>query len=180
MNDFWVFGYGSLMWRPEFDPLETVRARLHGYHRSLCISSHIMRGTPERPGLVLGLDRGGSCVGLAFRIEGAQRDRVMSDLRARELVTNVYLECQRSVRLADGRAVEAVCYVVDRDHEQYLGALGVDEAAARVAGATGKFGPNRDYVTNTVGHLRELNIRDGWLESVVRRLEQTKPSASAG
>ncbi|MCP1199986.1 gamma-glutamylcyclotransferase [Notoacmeibacter sp. MSK16QG-6] len=179
MTDFWVFGYGSLMWRPEFEPLETVRARLHGYRRSLCISSHIMRGTPERPGLVLGLDRGGSCVGLAFRVDGDKHDKIMADLRARELVTNVYLECLRSVRLVDGRRVPAVCYVVDRHHDQYLGALSVQDAANRVAGATGKFGPNEDYVLNTVDHLRELNIRDGWLEAVARRLQSNAPSVSA-
>ncbi|RLQ88625.1 gamma-glutamylcyclotransferase [Notoacmeibacter ruber] len=171
MTDFWVFGYGSLMWRPEFEPLETVRARLHGYRRSLCISSHVMRGTPERPGLVLGLDRGGSCVGLAFRVDGRQHDKVMADLRARELVTNVYLECRRNVQLADGRRIEAVCYVVDRYHDQYLGSLSVSDAAQRVAGATGKFGPNADYVLNTVDHLLELNIRDGWLEAVAKELK---------
>ncbi|OXT02679.1 gamma-glutamylcyclotransferase [Notoacmeibacter marinus] len=179
MTDFWVFGYGSLMWRPEFEPLETVRARLHGYRRSLCISSHIMRGTPERPGLVLGLDRGGSCVGLAFRVDGRRKDGVMADLRARELVTNVYLECERFVRLVDGRRVRAVCYVVDRYHAQYLGALSVHDAASRVAGATGKFGPNSDYVLNTVDHLRELNINDGWLEAVARHLRQDERSVAA-
>src|SRR5690606_30823647 len=92
MGDFWVFGYGSLIWRPGFEHVEARRARLNGYRRSLCIYSFVHRGTPERPGLVLGLDRGGSCVGLAFRVRGEQRDAVIEYLRARELVTNVYLE----------------------------------------------------------------------------------------
>jgi hypothetical protein len=108
MDDFWVFGYGSLMWRPGFAHEETRQARLFGYHRALCVRSFVHRGTPERPGLVLGLDRGGSCHGVAFRVRPADRDTVTEYLRARELVTNVYLETTRKVRLDDGRDVRAL------------------------------------------------------------------------
>ena len=91
MGDFWVFGYGSLIWRPGFAHVETQRARLFGYRRALCIYSHVHRGTPARPGLVLGLDRGGSCIAMAFRVSGALHAAVIAYLRERELVTNVYL-----------------------------------------------------------------------------------------
>ena len=103
MGDFWVFGYGSLMWRPGFAHTETCRARLYGFRRSLCVWSFVYRGTPERPGLVLGLDRGGSCVGLAFRVPGELRDEVLAYLRDRELVTNVYLERMLPIRLGRRR-----------------------------------------------------------------------------
>ncbi|TIL29554.1 gamma-glutamylcyclotransferase [Mesorhizobium sp.] len=189
MGDFWVFGYGSLIWRPGFAHVETRRARLHGYRRSLCVYSFVHRGTRERPGLVLGLDRGGSCIGLAFRVPGDLRNEVITYLRERELVTNVYLERMLGIRLhkgdtrgADkgggenggetggGETVEAVAYVVDRTHEQYAGALDAADAASVVRGAVGQSGKNEDYVSSTLEHLEALGIRDHWLEEVARRL----------
>jgi cation transport protein ChaC len=170
MGDFWVFGYGSLIWRPGFAHVETQRARLHGYRRSLCVYSFVHRGTRQRPGLVLGLDRGGSCIGLAFRVPGDLRDEVLGYLRERELVTNVYLERLLKIRLDDGETVEAVAYVVDRGHEQYAGALDVTDAARVVSGAVGKSGNNEDYVLSTLEHLRALGISDHWLEDVARRM----------
>ena len=170
MGDFWVFGYGSLMWRPGFAHVETQKARLNGYRRALCITSHVHRGTPERPGLVLGLDRGGSCLGLAFRVPGALKEETVAYLRERELVTSVYLERWLPVRLPDGARVPALTYVVDRSHLQYAGHLMPDDAAARVAGAVGRSGANEDYVGNTVEHLRALGIRDHWLEAVAERM----------
>jgi glutathione-specific gamma-glutamylcyclotransferase len=171
MDDFWVFGYGSLMWRPGFDHEETRQAQLFGYHRALCVRSFVHRGTPERPGLVLGLDRGGSCHGVAFKVRAEHREAVTGYLRARELVTNVYLETTRKVRLDDGRDVRALTYVVDRGHRQYAGALSVEEALSQVSGAVGQSGPNEAYVINTVEHLRTLRIRDHHLEAVVHALE---------
>lgn len=170
MGDFWVFGYGSLIWRPGFAHIETQRARLHGYRRSLCVRSYVHRGTRERPGLVLGLDRGGSCVGLAFRVPGDLRDEVITYLRERELVTNVYLERTHMVRLDAGGTVEAICYVVDRAHEQYAGNLHEAEAASIVAGAVGQSGRNEEYVLSTLEHLEALGIRDHWLEDVAKRI----------
>jgi len=177
MSDFWVFGYGSLIWRPGFAHVETCRARLHGYRRALCVLSHVHRGTPDRPGLVLGLDRGGSCVGLAFRVPGGLHAEVVSYLRARELVTNVYLERTLPVRLESGPEVPALVYVVDRAHVQYAGRIDVDRAARQVAGAVGQSGRNEDYVASTVAHLRKLRIRDRWLETVADRVA---PGAADG
>ncbi|MER8828530.1 gamma-glutamylcyclotransferase [Mesorhizobium sp. M0938] len=180
MGDFWVFGYGSLIWRPGFAHVETRRARLHGYRRSLCVYSFVHRGTRERPGLVLGLDRGGSCVGLAFRVPGELRTEVITYLRERELVTSVYLERMLSIRLDNdgmnvgdtngGEIVPAVAYVVDRTHEQYAGALDAADAATVVHGAVGQSGRNEDYVLSTLEHLEALGIRDYWLEEVGKRI----------
>lgn len=170
MGDFWVFGYGSLMWRPGFAHVEMHRARLFGYRRALCVRSFVHRGTPERPGLVLGLDRGGSCLGLAFRVPGELEGEVVAYLRERELVTHVYRERTLPVRLDSGESVPALTYVVDRAHPQYAGHLDAEEAAAAVAGAVGVSGPNEDYVLNTLTHVKALGIRDHWLESVAARL----------
>ncbi|MBT9370799.1 gamma-glutamylcyclotransferase [Rhizobium sp. CSW-27] len=166
MDEFWVFGYGSLMWNPGFDYEMRLGARAHGYRRSLCVRSFVHRGTPERPGLVLGLDRGGSCRGVAFRVAEAKREAVLDYLRQRELVTHVYLERHLPLLLEDGRQVKAVGYVVDRGHPQYAGALEVEEAARIVHVSRGQSGPNHAYVANTVAHLKDMGIRDHWLEGV--------------
>ncbi|MBA3447959.1 MAG: gamma-glutamylcyclotransferase [Pseudaminobacter sp.] len=171
MGDFWVFGYGSLIWRPGFAHVETQRARLFGFRRSLCVRSFVHRGTPKRPGMVLGLDRGGSCVGLAFRVPGELREEVLAYLRERELVTRVYLERTLRVRLAGGEMVSAVAYIVDRAHEQYAGNLDETHAASIVSGAVGQSGANEDYVKNTLQHLEALGIRDHWLEAVGRLID---------
>jgi len=178
MDDFWVFGYGSLMWNPGFAFAERQQARLHGYRRSLCISSNFYRGTEERPGLVLGLERGGSCLGVAFRVRGSDRDPVMDYLRERELVTNVYKERLVTVTLAEGRRATAVTYVADPAHEQYIGGLGVAESAVIIAAATGRSGPNTDYVFNTVRHLQEMGIRDSLLENIAKNVDtlSTQPA----
>ena len=126
----------------------------------------------ERPGLVLGLDRGGSCVGLAFRVPDGLRDEVVTYLRERELVTSVYLERLLPVRLANGSSVTAVTYIVDRRHEQYAGSLGVGEAARIVSSARGVSGENTDYVRNTLAHLTALGLRDPWLADVVASMHQ--------
>lgn len=166
MGDFWVFGYGSLMWRPGFAHIETMRARLHGFRRSLCVYSWVHRGTEQRPGLVLGLDRGGSCIGLAFRVPHELRDEVVAYLRERELVTSVYLERMLPIRLENGEQAMALSYIVDRNHAQYAGRLSVEDAASVVSGGVGVSGRNEDYLINTVDHMKALGIRDHWLESV--------------
>ncbi|MCM2293483.1 gamma-glutamylcyclotransferase [Allorhizobium sp. BGMRC 0089] len=170
MDEFWVFGYGSLMWNPGFPYEEQIRARAHGFHRSLCIRSFVHRGTEAVPGLVLGLDRGGSCQGLAFRVSNETWLQTLAYLRERELVTSVYLERHLPLTLADGRRIQALGYVVDRSHHQYAGAITVEEAAAIVLRATGRSGPNRAYVENTVAHLKGMGIRDRWLERLADSL----------
>ncbi|WP_342760797.1 gamma-glutamylcyclotransferase [Azospirillum thermophilum] len=165
-QDVWVFGYGSLMWNPGFPFRERHAAVLNGYHRRFCVSSHRYRGTPERPGLVLGLDRGGSCRGIVFRIAAADVPRALDYLWEREMDNRVYLPKMLRVRLRDGRteageaAVEACCFVVNRAHHQYCGFLDETAMIERIAGCCGQRGPNIDYLANTVEHLEELGIRD--------------------
>ncbi|WP_162654781.1 gamma-glutamylcyclotransferase [Lentilitoribacter sp. Alg239-R112] len=171
MDDFWVFGYGSLMWRPGFEFIEQHRAHLYGYRRSLCVHSHVHRGTPEKPGLVLGLDTGGSCSGIAFKVSRNIHDEVMEYLHGRELVTNVYIERVCNLKLHDKRRVPAYCYIVDRQHKQYASGLSAETAAHVVQSAKGQSGHNVDYVRSTVEHLREMKLRDAWLEDVDRRLK---------
>ena len=163
MSDFWVFGYGSLMWRPGFRYVESSPAVLRGAHRALCVYSWVHRGTRERPGLVLGLDRGGACRGVAFLVAGAEREPVMRYLRERELVTDVYVEVERPVELPSA-SVKAVAYVVDRAHEQYAGALPREELLRLVRDSGGRSGGNAEYVVSTVEHMRSAGIRDATLE----------------
>ncbi len=168
-RDLWVFGYGSLMWRPGFDFAGRHEAHVRGYHRALCVYSHVHRGTKERPGLVLGLDRGGSCKGVAFHVEADAAAATLAYLRAREQVTSVYHEVFLRASLSDGRKVTAVCYVVDRNHPQYAGRLAQAELVRLVAQGTGISGTNPEYVKNTYRHLAELAICDKTLEWLAAR-----------
>lgn len=177
-EDFWVFGYGSLMWRPGFDFIDSALAWVHGYHRSLCIFSHVHRGTPERPGLVLGLDRGGSCQGVAFRVAGRARAKTIAYLHERELVTSVYLEKNIGVRFADGGGAKALAYVVDRRHSQYAGRLPREEMIRLIAEGVGMNGDNPAYVRNTYEHLLRLDIHDAELAEIVRRLDHSSCRAA--
>ncbi len=170
MSEFWVFGYGSLMWRPGFAHSETRQARLAGVHRSLCVYSWVHRGTREKPGLVLGLDHGGACRGLAFRVEPQDRDAVIAYLRDREQVTNVYREVVRPVALDDGRRVPALAYVVDRSHDQYAGRLDRDTQRRLVLSGHGRSGANVDYVINTARHLDDLKVTDAALSALAESL----------
>jgi len=171
-GDLWVFGYGSLMWRPGFEALERVPARLNGLHRALCVYSFVHRGTPERPGLVLGLDRGGMCRGIAFRVAASARAKTIGYLRAREQVTSVYLESMRQIELEDTarRQVRALCYIVDRGHVQYAGRLTLAERMHYVRQGHGQSGANRDYVLETVRALEALGYRDTDMHLLAERL----------
>jgi glutathione-specific gamma-glutamylcyclotransferase len=178
-KDLWVFGYGSLMWRPGFDYEESALAFVQGYHRALCIFSHVHRGTPERPGLVLGLDRGGSCQGVVFRVAASRRDAKLAYLFESEIVTAVYLEKMITARFAEGPGVEAVAYIVDRAHPQYAGRLPTEEMARLVASARGACGDNPDYVRNTYEHLLACGICDEKLAAVTRALDVVSCRTSA-
>jgi cation transport protein ChaC len=171
-GDLWVFGYGSLMWRTGFDYLERRQAKLIGAHRALCVYSHIHRGTPEKPGLVLGLDRGGACRGVAFRVAAEQASETLTYLQERELVTKVYKEAVRPVDLLDGvqTRVRALCFLVDRSHPQYAGTLSLEEQLHHVRQGHGRSGANPEYVIETVKHMRELGIADSALEWLTERL----------
>ena len=168
--DLWVFGYGSLIWRPGFDFIESVQARLHGYHRSLCVFSHVHRGTPEQPGLVLGLDRGGVCRGVAFRVSAEKANETIAYLREREQATTVYVEKWLSLSLADGRRIRGLAYVADRKHLQYAGRLPPEELLALVRTGRGISGENPDYVLRTQEHLQRMGIFDPVLSDLAQRL----------
>jgi cation transport protein ChaC len=176
-SDLWVFGYGSLMWRPGFEFIEQVPARLIGEHRALCVYSFDHRGTPEKPGLVLGLDRGGACRGIAFRVAAKRRDATVDYLRGREQTTNVYREVMRSVWLEDEarRRVSALAYVVDRGHVQYAGRLTPAEQLRYVQQGHGRSGNNRDYLLATVKSIEAQGFRDAQLHQLALMLHDETP-----
>jgi cation transport protein ChaC len=180
-EDLWVFAYGSLMWRPDFSFVERVEARLVGAHRALCVYSFVHRGTPERPGLVLGLDHGGTCRGIAYRVNAAERAETVAYLRAREQVTSVYRECMRPIWLKrePQRRVPALCYMVDRGHAQYAGRLSLEQQLHHVRQGHGQSGANRDYVIATVGALEQLGYRETDLHLLAERLAGTHEASTA-
>ncbi|MEM6355446.1 MAG: gamma-glutamylcyclotransferase [Pseudomonadota bacterium] len=186
---FWVFGYGSLMWRPGFPYLERRLARLKGYRRAFKLRSVRYRGTPEAPGLVLGLDwdPNASCTGMAFRVCPTKGDGVRDYLAERELVTRSYFEVLHPVTLLTDEAggaeecVDAICYILDRMHPQYAGDLDLAAQAAIIAEAEGPRGPNAEYLHNTVEELRAIGIEDRELDALdarVRALAATRGAAS--
>ncbi|WP_084536377.1 gamma-glutamylcyclotransferase [Azospirillum halopraeferens] len=173
--ELWVFGYGSLMWNPGFPFEEQRLAVLRGYHRRFCVASHRYRGTPERPGLVLGLDRGGCCRGMAFRVAAAQAPAVLDYLWDREMITRVYRPRLLPVRLACGGTVRACTFVVDRGHHQYRGCLCPEETAATIAACRGERGANLDYLASTVERLDALGIRDARLSALLAKARTCAP-----
>ena len=179
-GDFWVFAYGSLMWRPGFDFLERRQARLVGAHRALCVYSFVHRGTPEKPGLVLGLDRGGNCRGIAYRVATKKRATTIDYLRGREQVTMVYREGWRPVWLDDDpqQSVRALVYMVDRGHEQYAGRLALEKQLHFVRQGHGRSGNNRDYVLAAVKEIERQGYRDRDLHVLAERLKGIHESAA--
>lgn len=172
-SDLWVFGYGSLMWRPGFAYVDRARAHLHGYHRAMCIYSHRHRGTADRPGLVLGLDRGGSCCGIAYRVAARDVADVVDYLWSREMSTRVY----RPRRLAltiDGRRVSSLGFVADRRHDQYCSDRDVEVSARLIALGHGQSGPNHEYLENTLVHLDEMGIADHHLAALLRTVNRLR------
>jgi len=177
MTDFWVFGYGSLMWDPGFEHLERRPALLRGYHRAFCVTSHRYRGTPERPGLVLGLDRGGSCRGVAYRVVGTQRETTLAYLHDREMIHYVYIPKELPVVLDDGRRLSAHTYVADTAHQRYAGKLPRERLVEMILQGHGQRGACVDYLENTVRHLDELGIADGPLHDLLTQVRAARDAA---
>jgi cation transport protein ChaC len=166
-GDLWIFGYGSLMWSPGFRCREKSAGKVHGYHRSLCVYSHRYRGTPKRPGLVMGLCRGGSCWGMAFRIPAARAPRVLAYLWRREMRNRVYRPRFVRVQVRDGREIRALAFVADVGHRQFAGDLSVERTARLVAQGRGERGHNSDYLSFTLTHMHELGVRDPHLDRIM-------------
>ena len=167
----WAFAYGSLIWHPDFEYAERHLVRVHGYHRAFCISSTRYRGTPDAPGVVLGLDRGGSCHGVAYRMKPGEETRIVEALYQREMPNHVYTPRLLPLRLADGRRVEAISFVARRDHPSYL-RLSREEILRRLSSCRGGRGHNREYAINTWHALREWGIEDAGLGAIARELEK--------
>lgn len=175
MNDtstHWVFGYGSLIWNPGFAHVSAQQGLLRGAHRSLSVVSYFHRGTMDVPGLVFGLAPGGSCRGMVFEVADSDWDHVRAYLEEREQVTAVYRDVMRPVRLADGRTVSALAFLVDQHHEQFAGNLTLDQQLAMVRAGVGLSGRNVDYVLNTAKHLATLGIKDRPLMALAELLEK--------
>ncbi|WP_415183393.1 gamma-glutamylcyclotransferase [Phaeovulum sp.] len=172
----WIFGYGSLIWNPGFQPAEALPARLIGWQRSFCMRSITYRGTDIAPGLVLALDSvpSSACAGLAFRAAPGSEDEVLAYLRARELISSAYLERNLPVMLNDGRQVNAITFVIDHQHPQYWAGLTPEDQAQIIARARGDRGPNVDYLFNTARHLHELGLPDPELDWLVTRVTALK------
>lgn len=172
----WVFGYGSLMWNPGFEHVNSQIARISDYRRSFCMRSIHHRGTVADPGLVLALDAvdGAYCDGLAFQVEAQNGDQVVEYLRERELISSAYLEANLPITLRGGDQVMAVTYVIDAGHDQYCGDLTLETQAQIIATAVGGRGPNAEYLHNTASHLHELGISDGDLDWLSQRVDAAR------
>lgn len=169
-QDLWVYGYGSLIWRPDFAFQERRLATLRGHHRALCLWSRVNRGTPECPGLVFGLDRGGSCRGVVYRLSGAQVPEYFPALWDREMSTGAYTPRWLNCETATG-PVPALVFIMNRENPAYIRSLPDDETVAIVKRATGRYGPCTDYVVETARALRAAGIHDARLDAIARRLE---------
>lgn len=173
----WVFGYGSLLWNPGFRPAAKVKACLHDYHRSFCMLSIHHRGTEDEPGLVLALDAqsGARCTGVAFQVTDGQENDVLAMLRERELISSAYYEDTVALVTDTGEQIDAITYIINRDHVQYC-QFDLEKQAQMIAHAVGGRGPNPEYLFNTAAHLKELAIKDDeidWLVERVRALQAT-------
>lgn len=169
-GDLWVFGYGSLMWRQGFTFVEQHFGRVYGYHRALCVSSCVHRGTPDVPGLVLGLDHGGSCSGRVFRIPEKDKQQVADYLYAREMPTAVYKAQLLNIHISPSHTQLALSFVVDRKHPQYIKDQCAKTLAAIAQKASGISGSSLDYLRSTVAHLAEQGIKDKQLNAIISHI----------
>jgi cation transport protein ChaC len=173
-DNFWVFAYGSLIWQPGFEFVEACPATLYGWHRAMCILSTHYRGCREQPGLVLGLDHGGCCRGLAYRIADDHAEAVKGYLHDREMITGVYRPKFVPLRLQDGRTVSGYVFIARHDHTQYAGPLSPDAAAQLIIQGKGHTGSSRDYLESTVRHLDKLGFRDETLCHLLHLVDSKK------
>ena len=178
-SDVWVFAYGSLMWNPAFHFVERRTVRLYGYHRSFCLSTPLGRGSPDCPGLVLGLDRGGSVQGVALRIDEALVEEELDVIWSREMVTGSYRPTWVRLNDEDGNRVHGITFVMRRDCDRYAGHLTMEETAARISRAVGRLGPCSDYLENTVTAMDEIGIADGYMHDLRDRVRALQSMESA-
>mgnify|MGYP003668291460 CR=1 FL=1 len=171
-KDYWVFGYGSLMWNPGFAHVEVRQALLYGYHRRFCVYSHRYRGTREKPGLVLGLDRGGCCHGMVYRVPAGEAEAALDYLWEREMITGVYHPLWKVCKTQQGE-VEALAFVVEPTHLQYTGRMTVEQTAKLICQGQGQRGSCREYLSNTNRHLEALGIHDRLLRHLLRQVDAT-------
>jgi cation transport protein ChaC len=176
-SPLWVFGYGSLIWKPEFEFEARQPARIHGYHRRLCLRSVSYRGTHDCPGVVAGLDRGGSCLGMAYRIGASEVPRVFRELWEREMFLGSYRPTWVRAQLLRGARVEALAFVVRRDAFNYGGRLADAELVEILARACGSKGSSLEYLQRTVAALHEAGLRDPHLERLMHRAEGRRSAA---
>jgi cation transport protein ChaC len=165
----WLFGYGSLIWNPAFHFVEARLGTIRGFHRRFCLWTHLGRGTPERPGLTLGLDRGGACRGVIFRIAASEVAAELDIVWRREMVSGSY--APRWVEVAtEAGPVPAIAFVINHAHPRYAGLLPDATVIETIAAAAGRLGPCADYLFNTVAHLDALGIADRPLRRLKRRV----------
>jgi glutathione-specific gamma-glutamylcyclotransferase len=161
-QDLELFAYGSLIWNPAFHFRHREVARVHGFHRRFCLWTHLGRGTPERPGLMLGLDSGGSCRGVLYRIAAEDIEGELDIVWRREMVTGAYRPCWVTTHTSAGPR-RAVTFLINHAHERYAGRLDDEAIVESLAHACGPLGACADYLFNTVAHLEQLGIADGSL-----------------
>ncbi|MEQ9813651.1 MAG: gamma-glutamylcyclotransferase [Azospirillaceae bacterium] len=176
-GDVWVFGYGSLIWNPAFHFVERRHARIHGYHRRFCLWTPLGRGTPDNPGLMLGLEPGGSCHGVVFRIAEAAVREELEIVWRREMVAGSYRPTWVTA-LTGGRRVPAITFVMNRRNERYSGRLEEERVVRTLSTACGQLGSCRDYLFNTVEHLDEMGIRDRHLHRLYQQVRAVAPRSA--
>jgi glutathione-specific gamma-glutamylcyclotransferase len=169
-SHLWIFGYGSLMWRPDFEYIEKRVATLYGFHRALCIYSFNYRGTEQKPGLVFGLDRGGSCKGIVFRIRNTDQEKIFAQLHKREMPTKVYLPTWLKVQV-EKNVIVAYGFVADRNHKQYATKLTEQQIISLVHQGYGSVGSCLDYVDKTLNHLMECGINEKKLNKMINKVK---------
>jgi len=168
-EDVWVFGYGSLMWNPAINIVASETARVEGFHREFCLTIAFGRGSPEKPGLMLALDEGGDCVGVAHRIAAGQAQSELEILWQREMLSGAYQPHWLDAETSEGKR-RVITFVINRAHPRYEGGLSHEHVADRVASAEGVFGTNRDYLYRMTAHLNSLGVTDGPMHDLERRV----------